>query len=158
MARQLSITLPSTKTPIVLCSSHYGMRMPPLGMGSLANPWPNMLLYKFHPLNAYPSQGERTKPDSDFDSTRMAQSTMAGRDHPSSVCPLLCAPPITNGPLVPSEQGNLPPSPRKGGPLGLAREMTNLNTLRIPPHVITTVQFVRATFTWSLYDCKWCVF
>ncbi len=57
------------------------------------------------PNNSYPGQGERTEFNSDFDSTQVAQSSMAGRDNPLSVC-LAMAPPITHGPPVPCKRGN----------------------------------------------------
>ncbi|XP_051980853.1 uncharacterized protein LOC127642225 [Xyrauchen texanus] len=46
----------------------------------------------------------------------------------------------------------------QGGPLGLARERANLNTLGLPPRVVATIQCARASSTRSLYDCKWRVF
>ncbi|KAL1269063.1 hypothetical protein QQF64_031352 [Cirrhinus molitorella] len=65
---------------------------------------------------------------------------------------------ITKGPPVSSERGDLPPPPRQGGSLGLARERANLNTLGLPPRVVITIQNARASSTHSLYDCKWHVF
>nr|XP_009302985.2 uncharacterized protein LOC103911649 [Danio rerio] len=109
------------------------------------------------PNNPNPIQGEGTRLETDSDSTEVAQGSMAGRDNPSSACTAM-APPITYGPSVPSEWGNLPPSSRQGGSLGLARERANLNTLGLSPRVIATIQNARASSTRSLYDCKWRVF
>ncbi|XP_021322973.1 uncharacterized protein [Danio rerio] len=109
------------------------------------------------PNNPNPIQGEGTRLETDPDSTEVAQGSMAGRDNPSSACTAM-APPITYGPPVPSEWGNLPPSSRQGGSLGLARERANLNTLGLSPRVIATIQNARASSTRSLYDCKWRVF
>ncbi|KAL0148244.1 hypothetical protein M9458_056476 [Cirrhinus mrigala] len=102
-------------------------------------------------------QGERTKLDSDFDSTQVAQISMAGRDSSSSVCTAM-APPITHRPPVSRRRGNTPSTPRQGGSLGLARERANLNPLGLPPHVVATMQNARAASTHSLYGCKWRVF
>ncbi|KAI2664019.1 Beta-galactosidase [Labeo rohita] len=98
-------------------------------------------------------QGERTEPDSDIDSTQVAQISMAGRDSSSSVCTA-----ITHRPPVSSRWGNTPSAPRQGGCLGLARERANLNTLGLPHRVVATMQNARAASTHSLYGCKWRVF
>ncbi|XP_051988692.1 uncharacterized protein LOC127648137 [Xyrauchen texanus] len=109
------------------------------------------------PHNAVSGQGEGTELDHDFDSSQVAQAAVALRDYPSAVCPAM-APPTSHRPFVSSERGNLSPAPGQGGPLGLARERANLNTLGLPPRVVATIQCARASSTRSLYDCKWRVF
>ncbi len=136
----------------VLLATGWGPPPPPFSVDALAHPWPSVLLYFFSsalPNNSYPGQGERTEFNSDFDSTQVAQNSMAGRDNPLSVC-LAMAPPITHGPPILSERGNPPPSPGLGGSLGLAHERANINTLGLPPRVIATIQKAGASSVCSL--------
>lgn len=129
----------------------------PLGVDALAHPWPRVLLYAFPPLCLIISTLASAGPVSHSDSTQVAQSTMAGGDNPSVIWRAV-APPPPHGSIVPSERGDLSPAPGQGGSLGLARERTNLSALGISPHVIATIQNVRAVSTRSLYGSKWQVF
>ncbi|XP_016369319.1 uncharacterized protein LOC107709377, partial [Sinocyclocheilus rhinocerous] len=109
------------------------------------------------PDNSNTGQGEREGPVSHPDSTQVAQSTVAGRDNSSVICPAMVPPPLHRS-IISSERGDLSPTPGQGGSLGLARERTNLNVLGLPPCVVATIQNARAVSTRSLYGCKWQVF
>lgn len=62
------------------------------------------------------------------------------------------------GSPISSERGNVSPSSRQTGSMGLARERWNLNAAGLPPAVIDTIQGARASSTQTLYGCKWRVF
>lgn len=88
------ISLHHVETQIVLCTSRNGTKMPLSG-------WSQAQCAALHisfpvPDNTYPGQNERMESDSNFDSTQVAESTIAGKDH-SSI------------------RGNFLPSPRQVG-------------------------------------------
>lgn len=122
----------------------------PISVNALAHPWHNMLLYAFPPLCLITPTGlgERTEPQSNIDNTQVAQSTMAGRDHSSSVC------------LGPSHytQTSCPKQMGKSTTLTQTEWPSGLKHTGAPHHVIATIQNARASSTQSLYVCKWCVF
>ncbi|KAJ8332871.1 hypothetical protein SKAU_G00417670 [Synaphobranchus kaupii] len=84
--------------------------------------------------------------DTDPNSAQVVEITVAGGDNPSPLRTAVRAP-VTYGPAVSGEQGNIPPLPRANSSLGLARERHNLDALGLPPRVVATIQSARASST-----------
>ncbi|XP_028451658.1 uncharacterized protein LOC114566981 [Perca flavescens] len=90
------------------------------------------------------------------DSATVVIQALGGRDNAAPGGRTMASP-HSQRPL-PSGRGDLPPSPRPRGALGLARERWNLNASGLPERVIDTIQSTRAASTRSLYSGKWRVF
>ena len=81
-----------------------------------------------------------------------------GSGHNSSPMQAAMAPSTAQGPALTGGGGDIPPTPRAPGSMGLARERMNLSAGGLPQNVINTIQSARALSTRTLYSCKWRVF
>ncbi|KAJ8368219.1 hypothetical protein SKAU_G00082470 [Synaphobranchus kaupii] len=91
-------------------------------------------------------RSERAEFDTDPNSAQVVEIAVAGGDNPSPLRTAVRAP-VTYGPAVSGERGNIPPLPRANSSLGLARERHNLDALGLPPRVVATIQSARASST-----------
>ncbi|XP_070409520.1 uncharacterized protein [Nothobranchius furzeri] len=101
-------------------------------------------------------QSENRGPGNDYYCAPLAIKTLAGGDHTTPLWRTV-APAPTQRSAISGARGGFPPTPGEIVPLGLARELSNLQAVGLPQRVIETIQGARAPSTRSLYDCKWSI-
>ena len=142
-----SILLSSARRCTVGC----GCARPPVAKHAALHVSPSQ------PDISHSGEGERATSSHDYDRSSLAGETRAGGDNSNALRPALAAP-VAQRSVVSSEQGNLSPSSRAHGSVGLARERLNLTAVGLPPTVVETIQGARAPSTRTLYNIKWGVF
>ncbi|KAI4820426.1 hypothetical protein KUCAC02_028404 [Chaenocephalus aceratus] len=90
-------------------------------------------------------QSERTTPHTYPDSSALACNVLAGGDISAAVRAAVAAPTTQGHTVSGGGGGDLSPTPRALGTMGLAREWYNLNTVGLPQKVINTIQSARAS-------------
>ncbi|KAL6465658.1 hypothetical protein MHYP_G00257910 [Metynnis hypsauchen] len=102
---------------------------------------------------SHTGQSEGSGTLSNSNSSTLAIQALGGRDCPVSCRPAL-APPTTERPAVTSRWGNLPPTPRQHGSLGLAHEKWNLNAGGLKFLSLKTVLLLALTIAKRVSDLQ----
>ena len=131
-----------------------------MGLDALAHEWPHVLLYAFPPLELIIPTLARMRVGGH--ALILTAPLWPGKYWLAEIVQLLCksalASAFTQGSPDASARGDLPPSSRANGSVGLARERMNLTIAGLPRNVITTIQGSRASSTLHEYVGKWRAF